>query len=129
MNQSRSGRWNIYRALLNPFSSVPQVQTISTLTGVAGIDEATLRGDDVLPAVSPDGKALAFFSNRHGRWQIWVMPLTEQPPAAERPASNPTPDTELDEEDVEELPLGAIALVDLAEAFPDWSQHALQWTK
>lgn len=33
-------------------------------------------GQDVMPALSPDGTRIAFASNRSGNWDIWVMPIT-----------------------------------------------------
>ncbi|USN99443.1 MAG: PD40 domain-containing protein [Phycisphaeraceae bacterium] len=33
-------------------------------------------GQDVMPAISPDGTRIAFASNRTGSWDIWVMPIT-----------------------------------------------------
>lgn len=32
--------------------------------------------DDAMPAISPDGKRIAFASNRDGYWNIYVMPAT-----------------------------------------------------
>lgn len=57
---------------------------------------------DGLPVVSPDGQWVAFASDRGGKWQIWVVPITGG----------------------EEQPLMPIQGV-----LEDWLEHAIQWVK
>lgn len=59
MSEGRDGNWELYRA------------------NVADGSVARLTNDpapDGLPAVSPDGSQIAFFSKRSGAWGLWVMP-------------------------------------------------------
>lgn len=59
MSNGRSGNWDVYRVGL-PSGTVLQMTDIPTQEG--------------LPAVSPDGKFVAFVSDRGGTWNIWVKP-------------------------------------------------------
>jgi len=34
---------------------------------------------DGFPAISPDGKSVAFISNRDGKWAVWVAPIDDSP--------------------------------------------------
>lgn len=58
MSKERDGNWELYRANADGSEVV-------RLTKFAAADG--------LPAVSPDGSQIAFFSNRDGGWGIWIM--------------------------------------------------------
>ncbi len=47
-------------------------RNLTRLTDTPEQPEGTLRSS-AAPAWSPDGKSIAFFTNRSGQWQIWVM--------------------------------------------------------
>lgn len=64
MNISRSGNWDLYHI------EVGDAPRLLQPTRFASSD-----ANEVLPAVSPDGSAVAFLSERGGRWQIWVAPI------------------------------------------------------
>ena len=64
MNISRSGNWDLYHI------EVGDAPRLLQPTRFASSD-----ANEVLPAVSPDGSAIAFLSERGGRWQIWVAPI------------------------------------------------------
>lgn len=63
MSERRHNNWEIYELIL-------ATGEIKRLTE----DPA----QDGLPTVSPDGKYVAFVSDRSGHWQIWVRPLAER---------------------------------------------------
>lgn len=60
MSNDRSGSWDI-------FSANYETRAVQQLT--------TNPANDGLPTVSPDGKYVAFLSNRNGIWQIWAVPI------------------------------------------------------
>lgn len=86
MSQQRDQNWEIYR--LSPADN-----QFMRLTN----DPA----QDGLPTISPDGKYVAFASDRGGSWRIWVMPLDGSSAA---------------------LPIGRIE-----GQLTNWLEHAIQW--
>ncbi len=59
MSEERDGNWELYRA------------------NADGSDVVRLTDNaapDGLPAVSPDGSQIAFFSKRGDGWGVWIMP-------------------------------------------------------
>ncbi|RLT36440.1 MAG: hypothetical protein DWI57_14875 [Chloroflexi bacterium] len=60
MSEERDGNWELY-------SVDAGVNVVTRLT-----NNPT---NDGLPVVSPDGRQIAFVSNRGGEWGVWVMPL------------------------------------------------------
>jgi serine/threonine-protein kinase len=86
MSQQRDQNWEIYRLAM------------------AGDHLVRLTNDpaqDGLPTISPDGKYVAFASDRGGSWRIWVMPLDGSSAA---------------------LPIGNIE-----GQLTNWLEHAIQW--
>lgn len=61
MSNARDGNYEIYRVDVTS-------REVTRLTESASID--------VLPAVSPDGRWIAFVSNRDGSWKIYAVPST-----------------------------------------------------
>ena len=93
VSNGRDGNWELYT--YNRFGAAGQ--QITRLTNHPA--------QDSLPAVSPDGKHVAFLSDRGGKWQVWVMSL-----AAEKLGNNE-----------------AEVLFDVAGQMTDWSQGMIQW--
>ena len=50
------------------FTYIPNQQPLTRLTGD--------KWDDITPAVSPDGKKIAFASNRSGFWDLYILDAT-----------------------------------------------------
>ena len=61
MSAERDGNWELYRVEIDTGS----VQRLTSNPA-----------NDGLPAVSPDGRQVAFLSNRNGRWGIWLANLS-----------------------------------------------------
>ena len=53
---------------------------IKTVDGAAVTQLTSDPGSDIQPSVSPDGKHVAFASNRSGTWDIWVIGIDGGPP-------------------------------------------------
>lgn len=60
MSNGCDDNWDIYHVEVD-------TQVVTRLTNDPGFD--------ALPTVSPDGKLVAFVSNRDGRWRIWAVPF------------------------------------------------------
>lgn len=75
-NQSRSGNWDIYTVSVD--GSAPSVDGSVPASPVRRITNST--AIDCMPAISPDGRALAFVSNRGQGWQIWILPIGANEP-------------------------------------------------
>lgn len=70
---SKDGRFIIYASTQHsPSADIYIKQTNSRVLTRLTTDP----GQDVMPALSPDGTRIAFASNRTGSWDIWVMPVT-----------------------------------------------------
>jgi TolB protein len=63
--------WEIYVADLNT-AKVTRLTDTPAMTDSATLVD-TIATNSVSPAWSPDGKYIAFLTNRTGEWQIWVM--------------------------------------------------------
>jgi len=87
MSESRDGNWELY-------SVDAGGNVVTRLTDNPA--------NDGLPVVSPDGRQIAFVSNRGGAWGVWTMPIVGGSP--ERV-----------------FPLGA----DL----PNWLEQSIDWTR
>src|SRR5207248_7812696 len=56
------------------FSYLGDLWVVETIGGVAR--PVTMHeAHDILPAFSPDGRSLAFSSNRHGNYDVFVVPV------------------------------------------------------
>lgn len=87
MSDSRDGNWEIY----------------SVDTGGTVVTRLTSNpANDGLPVVSPDGRQLAFVSDRGGEWGVWVMPVVGGSP--ER-------------------------LLRLGGELPNWLEQRIEWTQ
>ena len=70
---SKDGRYLIYASTQHsPTADIYIKQVNSRVVTRLTTDP----GQDVMPALSPDGTRIAFASNRSGNWDIWVMPVT-----------------------------------------------------
>jgi serine/threonine protein kinase/Tol biopolymer transport system component len=87
MSNGRDGNWELYRYGL-------ESGQIVRLTNHGA--------QDGLPYVSPDGRHIAFMSDRDGYWRLWFMPL-------EGGDAHP--------------------LSDIAGTLPKWLEHSIQWVR
>ena len=87
MSESRNGNWELY-------SVDPGGNAVTRLTNNPA--------NDGLPVVSPDGRQIAFVSNRGGEWGVWVMPIGGGSP--ER-------------------------LLRLGTDLPNWLEQSIDWTR
>lgn len=87
MSNGRDDNWDIYRVEVD-------TEVVTRLTNDPGFD--------ALPTVSPDGKLVAFVSNRDGRWRIWTVPFE---------GGAPQP------------------LVSIIGDLSQWLEHSIQWVK
>jgi serine/threonine protein kinase len=87
MSNGRDGNWELYRVSVTDFSIVRLTNNLA---------------QDGLPAISPDGRYVAFMSDRDGYWRIWFVPI----------------------DGGEAQPLGRIS-----GELPKWLEHAIQWVK
>lgn len=87
MSEERDGNWEIY-------SVGAGGNVVTRLTSNPA--------NDGLPVVSPDGRQVAFVSNRGGEWGVWVMPLVGGSP--ER-------------------------LLRLGADLPNWLEQSIDWTR
>src|SRR5438874_5638588 len=56
------------------FSYLGDIWVVETIGGVAR--PVTMHeAHDILPAFSPDGRSIAFSSNRHGNYDVFVVPV------------------------------------------------------
>jgi TolB protein len=60
MSDGRTGNFDIFRVDVDSGEVLPLVANPAL---------------DLLPTVSPDGRWVAFLSNRENSWQIWAVPL------------------------------------------------------
>ena len=96
MRKEDGGNWEVYRLLIGPDKRPEKgSDALRRLTNNPA--------QDGLPTLSPDGKYVAFVSDRDGTWQIWVRPV---------------------EGDAEALPIAPVQGV-----LFNWLEHALQWTE
>ena len=61
------------------FSYLGDIWVVETIGGVAR-PITTHRAHDINPVFSPDGKTLAFSSNRHGSYNVYTIPVTSGKP-------------------------------------------------
>ena len=87
MSKERDGNWELYRA---------------NADGSEVVRLTKFAAPDGLPAVSPDGSRIAFFSKRDNQWGVWVMPAA-----------------------------GGVAklVTSIADEQPDWLVHGIDWPK
>jgi Tol biopolymer transport system component len=73
--QYRGGvSWSKQNVLVVGFNTVGANEVYTMLTDGGTVRNLTNNpADDTTPVWSPDGKQIAFASNRDGRWQIYVM--------------------------------------------------------
>jgi Tol biopolymer transport system component len=96
MRKEAGDNWEVYRLLIGPDKRPEKgSDALSRLTNNPA--------QDGLPTLSPDGKYVAFVSDRDGIWQIWVRPV---------------------EGDDDALPIAPVQGV-----LVNWLEHALQWTE
>src|SRR6516165_6273854 len=61
------------------FSYLGDIWVVETIGGVAR-PVTTHRAHDINPVFSPDGKTIAFTSNRHGSYGVYTIPVTSGKP-------------------------------------------------
>ena len=85
MSNGRDGNWELYRVALSDLSVTRLTEHLA---------------QDGLPSISPDGKYVAFMSDRDGYWRAWFVPI----------------------EGGEAYPLAEIS-----GELPQWLEHSIQW--
>lgn len=66
----RSGKWLVYASTQHRKTSDLYIKKVD---GTAVTQLTNDQGNDVMPVFSPDGKSIAFASDRAGNWDIYVM--------------------------------------------------------
>lgn len=87
MSRNRSNSWDVW---------------IESTLGGAPLQLTPEESQDGLPTFSPDGKYVAFVSDRGGRWNIWVAPVEGGE---------------------------ALLLTPVEGTLTNWLEHSLQWTR
>lgn len=79
MGMNRTGRNQA--ACSRMYRAVAASIACATLIGPATVVEAQETWGDHRPVVSPDGRSLAFMSDRSGTWAVYIMPFDGSAPA------------------------------------------------